>query len=294
MVVSEPEYAKAPAARITVEEAQRAGREILNGRVDTPALDADLILAGLLECERARLFARTEDVVPERIWSEFLASLSRRLSGVPVSYLTGWKQWYGLRLAVSPAVLIPRPETEMLVDLAVGHASSLLEPVVADVGTGSGAIAIALARALPNVEIVATDISAEALEVAGQNVAAYGLQERVRLVLGDLVEPLNSSPSLIIANLPYLPISDQDLVHPDVLSEPYRALFSEEDGTAVYRRLLEQLTARSWAPMILMEIDPRQAGQIQQLAGRFYPRAPIRVLQDLAGLDRYITVEPSA
>jgi release factor glutamine methyltransferase len=182
----------------------------------------------------------------------------------------------------------------MLVDLALARAPSLLELVIADVGTGSGAIAIALAHALPDAEIVATDISAEALEIASRNLTSYGLQKRVRLVQGDLVEPLSSSPSLIIANLPYLPISDQDLVHPDVLSEPYRSLFAEENGTALYRRLLEQLNARSWSPMMLLEMDPRQVGQMQQIVRRFYPPKSIRILEDLAGRDRYMCVEPPA
>jgi release factor glutamine methyltransferase len=281
-------------ATLTVAGAQRTGRRILNGKVDTPGLDADMLLASLLGCDRSQLFARSEDIVPEATGSAFLGAVRRRLNGVPVAYLTGWKDWYGLRLAVTPAVLIPRPETEMLVDMALQRVSSMPVPTVADLGTGSGAIAIALARALPKALVTAVDIRPEALEIACRNVAAYDLKDRIELLQGDLVDPLERSPSLIVANLPYLPVSDRGLVRPEVLTEPSSALFAGDDGTAAYERLLQKVSERNWAPAIMMEIDPRQVDRMKTLAARFYSRASVDITRDLAGHDRYFTIEPEA
>jgi release factor glutamine methyltransferase len=279
---------------LTVADAQRTGREALSGNVDSPGLDADMILANLLGCDRTQLFARDDQRLSDQIAVLFQDGVRRRLRGIPVAYVTGWKEWYGLRLTVSPAVLIPRPETEGLADMAIARARAQPSCVVVDVGTGSGAIAIALARAIPDAEVIAVDISASALDIAAENVATYKLGHRIRLIEADLIEGLDRAPDVIVANLPYVPASLQDQLANEVLSEPHGALFADEEGTAAYRRLLQQLRDRNWTPVVMMEIDPDQVDRLTQMAAQLYPTASLSVKQDLSGVDRFIILEPAS
>jgi release factor glutamine methyltransferase len=207
-----------------------------------------------------------------------------------VAYLRDYVEWLGMMLRISPDVLVPRPETELLAEEAIRIARERRLTACADIGTGSGCIAIALARALPEARVQATDISPAALEVARMNAAALGVSERISLGPGPLLAPLTREPQLITANLPYL--SDEMMRHlpQDVRHEPVLALHGGRDGLELYAGLVDEMHERRWRPALLLEIDPRQAGTALRLL-RDRGLRDVRILGDYAGLDRIIVVD---
>ena len=263
----------------------------------TPRLDAELLLAHVLGWPRARLLAERDDQPTEAQAATFAALIARRTTLEPVAYLVGHKAFYGLELEVTPATLVPRPETELLVELALdevrrreaavsGQRSAV---VIADIGTGSGAIAIALASHLPTATIYATDVSAAALAVARRNVMRHGLSERVRLYHGDLLAPLPGPVDLLVSNPPYTILAE---VEPNVFAhEPHVALDGGPDGAAIYRRLVAHLSdyVRPGGAM-LVEIGAWQGALMASLLQATYPTATVSVHQDLAGRDRVVRI----
>jgi release factor glutamine methyltransferase len=268
----------------------------------TPRLDAELLLAHTLGWPRARVLAERQHHPSTRQAVAFAALVARREQGEPVAYLVGHKEFYGLDLEVTPATLIPRPETEVLVELALAEARRLLQMqtgtagrpglTIADIGTGSGAIAIALATHLPAALVYAVDLSAEALAVAARNVARHGLEGRVRLLQGDLLTPLPEAVDLIVSNPPY---TVYDEIAPDVRTyEPRLALDGGPNGVAVYRRLLAMAPAALHPHgALLLEIGAWQGRVVADLARAALPGAQVHVHQDLAGRDRVVIVRRS-
>lgn len=260
----------------------------------TAALDADLLLAHVCGVEKERLYAYLEVPLTPAEAEAYDALVERRITGEPVAYLRGWKEFYGLRLAVDPRVLIPRPETEALIDEALAWIRRTGRARVADVGTGSGAIAIAIASRTPEARVVATDASADALTVARANVAAHGLTDRVDLRHGDLLEPLDEPVDVVAANLPYLRDDAVDQLAGERTSlrfEPRAAVVAGPDGLDLIRRCAPQLP-RALAPggIALFEADPPQAGDVARLLGGAIGGAA-RVLRDLAGAPRVVVCE---
>lgn len=262
----------------------------------TPRLDAELILSHLLGWPRARLLAEREHPVASATAEQFCGLIGRRADGEPVAYIVGHKEFYGLDLAVDRRVLVPRPETELLVELALAAGRRLAAgrdaPLrVADIGTGSGAIAIALASGLPAALIDAVDISPDALDVAGANVARHGLAGRVRLLHGDLLEPLDGRYDLIVSNPPYTILAE---VEPNVLDhEPHLALAGGPDGADLYRRIFAGAPAHLRpGGALLCEIGDWQGELVAGLARAAFPAAEVRVARDLAGHDRIVSVSP--
>jgi release factor glutamine methyltransferase len=258
----------------------------------TSRLDAELILSHLLGWPRARLLAERDHPVPSDLSVAFDGLVARRAAGEPVAYLVGHKEFYGLDFAVDHRVLVPRPETELLVELALVAARRIAlgraEPLrIADIGTGSGAIAVALAVHLPNAQIDAVDISPEALEVARANVVRHGIAGRVRLLLGDLLGPLDLSADIIVSNPPYTILAE---VEPNVYAyEPHLALEGGPDGTNLYRRLLADAPAKLLpGGALLCEIGAWQGELVAALARAAFPAAEVRIFQDLAGRDRVL------
>ena len=272
----------------------------------TPRLDAELLLAYALGWGRARLIAEGRQMVDEDRAAVFRGLVERRAELEPVAYLVGHKEFYGLDFLVDRRVLVPRPETELLVDLALAFArrrtndqrpttsganaarrSSL---AIVDVGTGSGCIAAALAAHLADAAILAVDSSADALAVARQNVDRHGVADRVRLVQGDLLEPLGEAVDLIVSNPPYT-ILDQ--IDPGVRRhEPRGALDGGPDGLTIYRRLLAQAPDKLRpGGALLLEIGATQGADVADLARPHFPNANIRVHKDLAGLDRVVAID---
>ncbi|HET6998508.1 MAG TPA: peptide chain release factor N(5)-glutamine methyltransferase [Solirubrobacterales bacterium] len=259
--------------------------------VENPRLDAELLLGEAMGCERAALLAQPDAGVPPPAARAFGEMVRRRLRREPVAYIVGRKGFRNLELAVDRRVLIPRPETELLVEVALERAPARL----LDVGTGSGAIALAVADELPNCEVTATDTSPGALEVARANAERLGLAERVRFLPGSL--PEEGEFDLILANLPYVAETDWPLLQPEVTEwEPSEALLSGRDGLDAIRaavvgcdRLLSRM-ARQKTITLALEVGDGQATTVAKLlndAG--FPRTQIR--HDLAGIERVVIGE---
>jgi release factor glutamine methyltransferase len=274
----------------SVDEALTAGRQRLSAS-RTAALDAQLLLCHVLAVPRSWLFAHGEAHVLEEQQSAYRALVSRRAEGEPVAYLRGFVEWFGLDLLVSPSVLIPRPETEVLAERAIALALKQKARTVAEIGTGCGAISIAFASRLPKVEIIASDVDPDALEVAAKNLQRLGMSRRVRLVHGSLLYPFRQPPDLLVANLPYLSEEMMREVSREVLHEPRRALLAGEAGIELYEHLLEQMRDHGWRIPALLEIDPRQRTSLAGLVARVLPDASLTFEQDYASLDRIAVIE---
>ncbi|MDQ2622350.1 MAG: peptide chain release factor N(5)-glutamine methyltransferase [Actinomycetota bacterium] len=251
--------------------------------IDTPRLDAEVLLSGISGHSRADLVAWPELTLDPGQSRSFSEAVRRRLRREPVAYILGTKGFRYIDLHVDPRVLVPRPETEMLVELAL----EVKPGRVLEIGTGSGAIALAVADELPAARIVATDVSSDALAVARANAARLGLEGRVEFVAGSL-PPGPAGFDLILANLPYVPAGDS--LPPDVSQwEPEGALFGGPDGTDVIREVLDRLGREQiTAPVIGLEIGQGQGEVVSEmtLAAGF---ATAEVRLDLAGIDRVVT-----
>jgi release factor glutamine methyltransferase len=233
------------------------------------ARDATLLLLHTLNINRAQLLANPARPLTSTQQSSYEALILRRLTHEPIQYIKGEQEFYGLTLRVTPAVLIPRPETEHLVEsvlVILDHAQPLR---ILDIGTGSGAIAIALATHLPHAHITAVDISPAALEIAAANAARHNLTPRIRFIESDLLSALdpNETFDAIVSNPPYVPAGDRATLHPQVRDhEPAAALFAGQDGLDVYRRLVPQ--ARAALPphgLLALEIGHNQRDAIAAL-----------------------------
>jgi len=229
--------------------------------IDSPRLEAEILLACALGIRRIDLYVRHDQIVDDAGRARFRDMVRRRQEGCPTAHIVGKKEFYSLDFAVSPATLIPRPDTELLVDEALRQAKPLTEPLIADIGTGTGCVAVALAHRLPKARIVAVDISPEALETARGNATRLGVADRVDFRLGDLLAPLAGlRPDLIVSNPPYIPTNDIAGLDPGVRDhEPALALDGGPDGLRVIERLAEQaLSLLAPGGRLLVEIGAGQ------------------------------------
>jgi release factor glutamine methyltransferase len=267
-------------------------RDRLAQASETAGLDAQVLLARVLGRSRTWVLAHPESEISPEQAVELDEKLARLASGEPLPYVLGEWEFYGLDFEVIPGVLIPRPETELLVDEALGwlknHPTCRL---ACDVGTGSGCIAVALAVNIPDLLVLASDISSASLRVAGRNVERHGLRGRVHLVQADLLPGLRGSLDLISANLPYIPTRTLEELQVTKW-EPRSALDGGPDGLDLIRRLLEQARARVTSDgLLLLEIEAGQGASAMALAQRMMPEAVASVLADLAGLDRLLKIQ---
>jgi len=236
--------------------------------IESARLDAELLLAHALGTDRLRLYLEFEKPVLEEERARFRALVRRRgEERVPVAYLTGAREFWSLPLAVTPDVLIPRPETETLVEAVLARMPRRESPLsILDLGTGSGAIALALAKERPEAQLTATDVSDAALAVARKNAAALGLLERVRFASGDLFAAVRGERfDVIVSNPPYVAESEAPGLAPELRHEPAAALFAPGDGTALLRRIAAE-AAGHLAPggLLALELAPAQAGDVTQ------------------------------
>jgi release factor glutamine methyltransferase len=255
----------------------------------TASLDADVLLAHVLGVEKAALFAHPERQMSDADAARYRDLVERRARGEPVAYLRGFKEFYELRFRVDPRVLIPRPETETLVDAARELIAGRAVTVV-DVGTGSGAIAVAIAAHEPRVRVIATDISRDALAVAETNALACGVADRVDLRHGDLLTPIVERVDIVCANLPYLrddTVSEWVGERTSLAFEPRVAVVAGPDGLDVIRRCVADLP-RVLAPgaAALFECDPPQAGAVLGLLESHGLGGAVR--HDLSGNERVV------
>lgn len=274
----------------TITQALGWATRILAAASPSARLDAEVLLAHTLGWSRARLLAEGAAPLAPEHGRRFAALVARRAALEPVAYLVGAREFYGLPLEVTPDVLVPRPETELLVEAALERARGRAGLRIADIGTGSGAIAVALAAHLPAARIDAVDLSPAALAVAARNAARHGVAARVRLLQGDLLAPLEQPVDLLVSNPPYTLLAEID--EGVRRHEPHLALDGGPDGLALYRRLLAQappLLRPGGA--LLLEIGAAQGPAVSALARQHFPAAQVRVAQDLAGLDRIVTID---
>ena len=276
---------------------QHAASRLADAGVDTARLDAEVLLRHVLGIDRTRLFLHYPEPMPQDTSTTFEALVRQRLNGTPVAYLTGMREFMALPFQVGPGTLIPRPDTEPLVEWALewlaGRSSSAR---IVDIGTGSGAIAISLAAHLPLTftgEIIAIDTSHDALAVARRN--AEGLltpaqRQRLHLIQGSLTEPLGGQVDLLLANLPYL-TPEQITENPDLDAEPRLALDGGADGLDLIRDVIVDL------PRLLssdgaagFEIDPAQEKKVVSLLRQTVPDGKVHTIRDLAGLSRHVVV----
>jgi release factor glutamine methyltransferase len=273
---------------------------------DSPRLESEVLLAHARGCERIMLYAAFDQVVDEAVRARFRDLVKRRAEGTPVAYLVGRREFYSLSLRVTPDVLVPRPETELVVvavldvarDSVAGGPPRSGGLRMADVGTGSGAIAIAVARHAPDCRVTAIDISPAALAVARENAAACGVSERIEFLEGDLLAGVAAEPAfgVIASNPPYVSESEYAALVSTVKDhEPRQALVAGPTGLEVIQRLIPQAAERllpgGW---LIFEVSPMIAGRAVELVaadGRFEPAS---VVKDLAGLARVVKARRSS
>jgi release factor glutamine methyltransferase len=254
-------------------------------QVGSPRLNAETLLMFTLSCDRAYLFAHPERELTPQEKSNYQEAIAQRAMGIPAQYITGHQEFWGMDLIVSPAVLIPRPETEHVIEAAV-NLSPGADSRIVDVGTGSGCIPLALAKELPQAEIHATDISSAALEIARANAARHRLESRVQFHQTDLLQGFQPrSFDLVISNPPYVGESEEDQVQLEVRKhEPRNAVFAGPTGLEVIERLIPQAHAvLKPGGFLIMEMSGTIAeGVKHRLAGW----SDVRVVKDLQGIPR--------
>lgn len=259
--------------------------------VESPRLDSELLLAHAHGMTRAQLFTRLCEPLGTPEHRAYVKLLDRRAAREPLAYIVGHKPFYDVDLIVDRRVLIPRPETEHLVDLALASAPRMPDfpsLTVADVGTGSGVLAVALAQHLPKATVIATDCQSDALAVARANAKRQGVADRVRFLVGDLLAPVKGPFSLVVANLPYIPQEDMATLPEEIIRyEPRAALDGGQDGLAKIRRLLEHLPrVLAAGGTALLEIGAGQAPPLSDEVHRCLPGWRLRFHRDYAGHQR--------
>lgn len=289
---------------MTVSEALAgAEKALMDAGVDNPRLDAEALLALAMGTGRAGVYARLRDGMDEARRGAFFASVERRAARYPMQYITGEAEFCGLTFSVTEDVLIPRPETELLVEKGAGllkgagHLKGKEGVTAADLGTGSGCIAVCLAARLPGASVYAVEKSFRALEVASRNIAAHKMEGAVKLLTGDLfgpleVEGLAGGLDLIVSNPPYIPSGDIQALQPEVLFEPMPALDGGPDGLAVIRKIIYDapgyLRPGGW---LLMEIGFGQAEAVRGLVDSQPGLEFIEFAKDFAGIERVLVAQ---
>lgn len=278
-------------------DALRRGTAALRAAgIEEPALEAELLLRHVLGLDKTYFYLHLPELLTAEQQRAFLKLLGDRAAHKPAAYITGHREFYGLDFRVQPGVLIPRPETELVVELCLHFARERIEHGervrFADVGTGSGAIAIAFARHTPAAEVLATDRSGEALVIAGYNAKQLRVAGRIRFFEGDLLDPIPGQLDLVAANLPYVPTAVCDSLAPEVRDwEPRQALDGGPDGLDQIRRLFAQLPARVRpGGAVVLEIGHDQGPALLELAAGL-PRSRTSISKDLSGHDRVVLIE---
>jgi release factor glutamine methyltransferase len=279
---------------VTFKQALSQAREILaTNSIEDASLEGELLLRHTLNISRVQLYQDLDHELTPEQEKTFRNLVKRRINHEPTAYITGHREFYGLDFYVNPHVLIPRPETELLVEKALILVQNHRLVTIADIGTGCGAIAISLALNLPQVKIYATDISSSALEVAKTNCKKHGVLNRIHLLQGDMLDPLLKPVDLIVTNLPYVKKAELPQVSP-VKFEPLLALNGGPDGLQKIRRLCQQANNKLHPTgYLLLEIGQGQGRAVIALLHSLFPHAKIETTPDLDSIDRVVSLHLS-
>lgn len=255
---------------------------------DEAALDARLLAQHALNWDSARLMTHGDEPAPAEFQRVFAGLVTRRVQREPIAYITGSREFWNLDIEVTPAVLIPRPETELLVETALEYFDRVQPLQIVDACTGSGCVAVALGTEFTHSTLVVTDISSAALGVAGRNLARYGLMSRAQLVETDLLAGIAGPSDLVIANPPYVPLVDEPTLQPEVrLFEPSTALFAGQDGLDIIVRLLSNAPrVLASGGMLMFEFGIGQSDAVRATVARVPSLTLVDVKHDLQGIPR--------
>lgn len=282
---------------MTIAEAlHRAEARLRAAGIEDARLEAEVLLCHALGISRERLYVRLPEEIEAAELARYESLLLRRLGHEPLAYIAGHREFYGLKLASTPDALIPRPETEVVVELALdwvkGQGSRVTGPLVADVGTGNGAIAVAIAVHVPEARVVAIDTSRAALRLARENARRHGVAGRVEFAQGDLLSMLRGPVDVVFANLPYVSTRLYEKLPPEIRShEPPGALHAGRRGTEVIERLIEQSPALLRpGGLLLAEHAWNQGRRLREAARASFPDARIETRRDLSGKERGLVV----
>ena len=253
-------------------------------------LEAEILLRHVLKIDRATMFSNLENILDSKQENDIAELVQRRLANEPLSYITGTREFYSLDFQITSAVLIPRQETETLVDEVIKIAKENPLKIV-DVGTGSGAIAIALAVNLPLAKIIATDISVDALHVAESNTKMNEVFSRINLKQGNLLDVLDEKVDVIVSNPPYIPSNQIEHLQPEVKKEPHIALDGGSDGLEYIRKLIGNCSEKlNNNGHIFIEIDPSQSEEVLEIADTHFPDAITAIIKDLSQDNRVLSI----
>ncbi|KIL49754.1 peptide chain release factor N(5)-glutamine methyltransferase [Jeotgalibacillus soli] len=255
---------------------------------------AELLLLDILKINRTTLFMIMRDELHAEDFERFQQAVQRHANGIPVQYIIGFESFFGRMFKVNGDVLIPRPETEELIFYALERSDVLFpasaELLAADIGTGSGAIAVTLKLERPKWQVKAVDLSTKALTIAKNNAASLGAD--VEFLEGDLLRPLDRSKKLdiVLSNPPYIPYADRETMSDVVVKhEPHQALFADEEGLVLYRKMCEQLPERMNSPgLIGFEVGAGQGQKVQQMLKKAFPQEEVEIVHDINGKDRMV------
>ena len=279
-------------AEIALPLAQKAARLLGERGIENARLEAELLLAHVLGIKRLDLYLQFDRPLTQAQLEDFRQVVRRRLKREPIQYITGRTQFRSLNLATDQRALIPRPETEVLVSVVLEYVRAEARALrLIDIGTGSGAIALSIAREAPSVSVHATDISAEAAALARENAAENGIE--MPIWTGSLFHPVPECEQfdIVVSNPPYIAVSERPQLQPEVRDwEPASALFAGQDGLDVVRELVAASPARMTAGGLLaLEIGSTQAGEVESIIGKSSSFENIRVIRDLSGRERIVT-----
>jgi release factor glutamine methyltransferase len=277
---------------------QRSARLLLMNGIEAPYTEAKILLGHITSMSPVQIYTEPEQTLSCREKDDLRKLVARRLKHEPIAYILKNKEFYGINFHIDSRVLIPRPETETLVDAAIQFAGNRSQNLkrqlaVADIGTGCGAIAVSLALNIPESKIYATDISSAALEVAALNCKEHGVTQQVALLLGDLLQPLPKPVDLVVANLPYVKSSDFSKLSAEIAEfEPGIALDGGESGLDCITRLLLQLSNKIIAGgCLLLEIGQNQDRDVSRLIGGYLGGRNFEFLEDLNGINRAVKID---
>ena len=271
----------------------QAGAILAANNVEDTPLECELLLRHTLKISRVQLYLDLNRELSPKQEETFWHLIKRRLNGEPTAYITEHREFYGLDFYIDSRVLIPRPESELLVEMALNLAQNRSVSTIAEIGTGCGSIAINLALNLPQAKIYATDISAAALDVARLNCQEHGVLSRIHLLQGDMLDPLPEPVDIIVANLPY--VKEPELLSISPLNfEPWLALNGGPDGLEKICQLCRQASSKLRPDGCLFtEIGQGQAPAVTTFLRNLFPSAKIELVSDLSGIDRVVSLAPS-